>query len=474
MRRSSRPTVIPGPHGYPPWGIFPRLRRDPLQYLTALACRYGTVVSLPLGIRRAYLLAHPTHIQHVLQDQPDHSHKGVSVGRITPLFGEGLRTSEGGLWRRQRQRMQPLFQWPRLHPWTDVTAEATAARLARWEPLVARGQLIELAAALRELTQGLMGQMLFGLDPSPDAQAAELALTRAVGQLDRYVWAMVSAPRWLPIPQHRQLHRALHTLHAYVDRQIGEHSRPESTVDGLLARLLAVRDDTTGEGMSARQLRHEAVILWVAGQTTVAAALAWTGYLLAQHPEAASALQRELATVLDGRRPTSQDLPHLRYTRLGLAESLRLYPPTWVTVGTPSAADTIGSYALPAHAVLLLSPYVLQRHPAFWEHPEQFDPERLTPARAVGRPRFAYFPFGGGPWRCIGRHLAMLEMLTVLAMMAQAYKFHLVPGHPVEPPARAVRSGADADDDACPALRRRRHLVSQPHHSRVNPHGTRP
>jgi len=393
------------------------------------------MVALPLGVRRAYLLAHPAHIQHVLQDQADHYHKGVSVGRITPLFGEGLTTSEGVFWRRQRQLMQPLFQWQRLHPWTDVIAEATASMLARWEPLAARGQPIELAAALRELTQGLMGQMLFGLDPRPDAQAAGQALTRAVGQLDRHVWAMVSAPRWLPTPQQRQLHQALHTLHAYVDRQIAEHSHPESTVDDLLARLLAARDDTTGEGMSARQLRDEAVTLWVAGQTTVAAALAWTWYLLAQHPEAASALQRELATVLDGRRPTSQDLPHLHYTRLVLAESLRLYPPTWVSARTPSGADTIGGYALPAHAVLLLSPYVLQRHPAFWEHPERFDPERFTPARAVGRPRFAYFPFGGGPRRCIGQNLAMLEMLTVLAMMAQAYEFHLVPAHPVEPEA---------------------------------------
>jgi cytochrome P450 len=149
--------------------------------LTAAACRYGAVVSMPLGVRRAYLLAHPAHIQHVLQDQPDRYHKGVSVGRITPLFGEGLTTSEGAFWRRQRQLMQPLFRWPRLHPWTDVIAEATAAMLARWEPLAARGQPIEVAAALREFTQGLMGQMLFGPDPTPDAQAAGQALTRAVG-----------------------------------------------------------------------------------------------------------------------------------------------------------------------------------------------------------------------------------------------------------------------------------------------------
>jgi cytochrome P450 len=199
--------------------------------------------------------------------------------------------------------------------------------------------------------------------------------------------------------------------------------------------LMAARDGTTGERMSSTQLRDEAVTLWAAGQTTVAAALAWTWHLLAQHPEAASALQRELDMVLGGGRPTPQDLPRLRFTRLVLEESLRLYPPTWVTARTPSAADEIDGHWIPPHAILLVSPHVLQRHPAFWEHPEQFDPERFTPARAAGRPRFAYFPFGGGPRRCIGQNLAMLEMLVILAMMGQAYELRLVPGHPVEPEA---------------------------------------
>jgi cytochrome P450 len=435
MRRSSRHTVIPGPHGYPPLGIFPRLRRDPLRYLTAVACRYGTVVSLPLGVKRAYLLAHPTHIQHVLQDQPDHYGKGLSVGRITPLFGEGLTTSEGILWRRQRQLMQPLFQWQRLLPWTDVVAEATADMLTRWGPLAARGQSIELAAALRDLTRGVMRQILFGPDLRSDAQAAAQALTTAVGQLDRRVWAMLPAPLWLPTPQNRQLHQALHTLHAYVDRQIAEHSRAGPAAEDLLAMLMAARDGTTGARMPARQLRDEAVTLWVAGQTTVAAALAWTWSLLAQHPEAASALQGELDTVLSGRRPTPQDLPRLRYTRLVLAEGMRLYPPTWVTARTPLAEEEIGGYRIPPHAVLLVSPYVLQRHPTFWEHPARFDPERFTPERAAGRSRFAYFPFGGGPRRCIGQNLAVLEMMVILAMMAQTYELRLVPGHPVEPDA---------------------------------------
>jgi cytochrome P450 len=436
MKRSSRHTAVPGPRGYPPLGLFPQLRRDPLRFLTEAARRYGEVVSLPLGPRRAYLLADPAHIQHVLQVQADRYRKGASVARIKPLFGEGLTTSEGALWQRQRQLMQPLFQGQRLLPWADVIAKATAAMLARWEPLVGRGQPLELAAALRDLTQGIMRQILFGLDTQPDAQAAEQALTKAVGQLDRHIWAILPAPGWLPTPHNRQLHQVLHTLDAYVYRRIAEHSRPRPAADNLLARLLAARDDTTGERMPARQLRDEAVTLWVAGHTTVAAALAWTWYLLAQQPEVACALHVELDTVLGDRHPTPQDLPHLRYTRVVLHESLRLYPPTWVTARTPLSPDEIGGHHIPPQSTLLVSPYVLQRHPAFWEHPEQFDPERWTPERTAGRPPLAYFPFGGGPRRCIGQNLAMLEMLVILAMMAQAYEFRLVPGYPVEPEAR--------------------------------------
>lgn len=436
MRGASRHPAIPGPPGYPPLGIFPRLRRDPLRYLTAAACRYGEVVSLPLGAMRAYLLAHPAHIQHVLQDQPDRYHKGASVARIQPLFGAGLTTSEDALWRRQRQLMQPLFQWPRLLPWTAVVAEATADMLGRWGALAVSGQPVELAAALRQLTAGLMRQILFGPDSRREAQAAGHALMQAVGQLDRRVWAMLPAPLWLPTRGNRQLQQALHTLQAYVDRCLAEHSRPGQAADDLLAGLLAARDDTTGERMSATQLRDEAVTLWVAGQTTVAAALAWTCSLLAQAPEAERALQGELDTVLGGRPPTPQDLPRLRYTRSAIEESLRLFPPTWMTARTPLAADAIGGHRIPPQSVLLLSPYVLHRHPAFWEHPERFDPERFMPERAAGRPRFAYFPFGGGPRQCVGQSLAMLEMQVILAMLVQAYELRLVPGHPVVPDAR--------------------------------------
>jgi hypothetical protein len=266
MKRTSRHTAIPGPQSYSPLGIFPRLRRDPLRYLSEAARRYGEVVSLPLGARQAYLLAHPAHIQYVLQDQADRYRKDASVARIRPLFGDGLTTSEGALWHRQRHLMQPLFQWQRLLPWTDVIAEPAATLLAHWESFAARGQPIELMAALRDLTQGIMRQVLFGPDPRLDAEIAGHALTTAVRQLDRRIWAMLPAPPWLPTRRNRQLRQALHPLNAYVYRCIAEHRHPGSAADDLLARLLAACDDATSERMPARQLRDEVVTLWVAAR----------------------------------------------------------------------------------------------------------------------------------------------------------------------------------------------------------------
>jgi Cytochrome P450 len=212
------------------------------------------------------------------------------VARIKPLFGEGLTTSKGALWQSQRHLMQPLFQGRRL-PWADVIAEATTAMLTRWEPFAMDGHPIDLWAVLRDVTREIMHQILFGSEAGPDALAAGQALTQAMGQLDRHLWAMLPPPLWLPTRHIRHIRRARCRLDVYVHRRIAECRRPRSASDGLLTTLRAVRDDTTGEPMSATQLRDEAVTLWAAGHTTVAEALVWSWSLLAQYPEAEHALQ---------------------------------------------------------------------------------------------------------------------------------------------------------------------------------------
>jgi cytochrome P450 len=327
----------------------------------------------------------------------------------------------------------PAFQHQRIVALAPVMTEVTAAMLKRWQLLAACGQPVELMVAMRELTREIISRILFGYDGRHDFQAMGEALTMALDHLNRSIWAVMALPAWLPTPRNRQFRRALRTLDTYVYRMIDERRHTGQDTGDLLSMLLRARDEATGESMSRTQLRDEVMTLFIAGHVTAAAALAWTWYLLAQHPDVERTLQAELATVLGGRPPAAKDLPALAYTKMVLEEGMRLYPPTWVTARTPLAEDALGGYLIPAHAIVLLSPYVLHRHPAVWEHPERFDPARFTAEQSARRPRFAYFPFGGGPRSCIGQGLAMMELRLILAMVAQTYRLRLVPGHPVEP-----------------------------------------
>jgi cytochrome P450 len=258
-------------------------------------------------------------------------------------------------------------------------------------------------------------------------------LTTALGFINDRVWDVVALPLCLPTSRHRQFHQALRRLDSCVYRLIDERYRTGQRTEDLLSVLVGARDEVTGEPMSRTQLRDEVITLFIAGHMTATAALAWVWCLLALHPEVERQLQAELNAVLGGRTPTAQDLPLLPYTRMVIEEGMRLYPPTWATARTPLVDDEIGGYRIPARSIVLLSPYVLHRHPAFWEHPERFDPERFSQARSDARPRFAYFPFGGGRRLCIGQSLAMMELRLILAMVAQIYRLRLVPGTPVEP-----------------------------------------
>jgi cytochrome P450 len=438
MHTDRRHNIPPGPRGFPIVGVLPWVWQDPLQYLLDTACQYGNVVQLRLGPSRVYLLSHPDDIKYVLQDNARNYRKSPQIKRVRPLFGNGLTTSEGEVWRRQRRLMQPAFQPQRLAPWIAVISEMITTMLERWRPFAAHGCPLDMAAEMTALTQRITGRTLFRTDLGSEIETVSRAMAVVEAELNRRVWAMFDLPLWIPTRRNRRLRRALHTLEqvAYGLRT-AHHS---DNAGDLLSMLLRARDPDTGQGMDAIQWRDEVMTLLFAGHETTAAALAWTWSLLAQHPHVQARLHEEVASVLDGRAPTATNLPKLPYTKMVIEEALRLYPPTWITARTPLQDDDIGGYAIPAGAVVLLSPYVMHRHPRFWEAPTVFDPERFTPARSVDRPRYAYFPFGGGPRRCLGEHFALQEAQLIVAMVAQTYRLQLVPGHPVIPqPMLALR-----------------------------------
>ena len=415
-----RSSTAPGPRGYPLLGILPQMRQDPLQCLMEAACRYGGVVSLPLGPKRAYLMAHPDSIKHVLQDNHRNYRKDRRIDKLKPLLGNGLFMSEGAFWYRQRRLMQPAFHRQRIAALATAMVEAIEEMLQHWRAYAERGTAIDIAAEMMQLTLNIIGKTMFGADIS-------LEEAQSVG------WALPTVLAHLKHPHRREFQHALQTLNQIVFRIIDQRRRDGTAREDLLALLLDARDEETGAPMSDTQLRDEVMTIFLAGHETTATALTWTWYLLATHPEEEERLHKEIAGVLGGRTPTFQDLSSLPLTRMVIEEAMRLYPPIWLTSRIAVADDHIGGYAIPANAVIFLSPYVMHRHPDFWDHPTRFDPERFLPERVAARPRYAYFPFLGGPRQCIGNNFALIEAQLIVALITRSYQLRLTSTAPVDP-----------------------------------------
>ena len=426
-------TRPPGPSYWTPIGFGREMRRDPLSCATALAREYGDVVCIRMGIIDAYLLHHPDGVKHVLQDNNQNYVKGPIIARVKPLFGEGLFTSEGDFWRRQRRLAQPAFHRERIAGFADTMVRRTAERLARWEPAVEGGEPIDVAREMNALTLTIAGETLFARDLSGEAANAGRALGVALEALALRAMSYVVPPVWLPTARNRAFRAAATTLDTLVYEIIDARQRAHETGNDLLGMLMAARDEDTGEAMSRRQLRDEVMTFLLAGHETTAVALAWTWYLLARHPDIAEQARAEVVGALGDRPPTVADLPHIPLARMVVEEAMRLYPPVWGVGRQAIAADRIGDYDIPAGAIVNLSPWVTHRHPGLWPDPERYDPERFRPGAERTRPRFAYFPFSGGPRLCIGEGFALMEMQLVVAMVLQRYRLALLDDRPVVP-----------------------------------------
>ena len=422
--------TAPGPTGYPLIGVFPRLRRDPLGFFMECARRHGDVVSMRLGRHQGYLLSHPDHVKHVLQDNARAYAKGPPATPVRGLFGDSLTVVDGDRWRRRRRQVQPAFQAGQHAQFSSVVSRATGEMLERWRPLAERNEPVDAVTEMRRLTQTIIIRACFGDVPAAEVEALGRALDVAVGHIDRRLWSAVG---WLEIstPAAIRYQRALGAINAFISRMVSEARRSAPPPRGLLAALLA--SSATGEPLTDAELCDELKAILVAGHTTTASALAWTWHVVSEHPDARQQLEEECHALPGGRAPGVDTLPRLGYTRRVIEEVLRLYPPTWVTARMPVEDDTLAGYTIPTGAIVLLSPYVTHRHPAVWDAPEVFDPDRFTPGRAAARPNFAYFPFGGGPRHCVGSAFATTEMQLIVASVTQRYRVTRVSGARVSP-----------------------------------------
>jgi cytochrome P450 len=432
--------VAPGPRSYLSIGSLRRFGRDPLECLTGLARQYGDVVRLSLGPMQAYLVSSPDGIQHVLQDNSRNYGKGLSYQLMTPVIGKGLLTSDGPDWLRQHRLIQPAFHRRGVAAYVDLITDATTAMLGRWRMIAERGQSFDVVAEMIRLTRTIMSRLLFGSDVTDDSAPLiqSLLLAGTVGeQITREstnnVLALLRAFGVLPMHASRRVQRTMDTVDQVLYTLIDERRRADQDRGDLLTHLIQARDETTGAQLSDREIRNALVTIFLAGNETTAVALAWLWYLVARYLEVAECLDAELASVLGGRVPTYDDLPNLAYTGMVVAETFRLYPPIWMLLRRAHAADTIGGWHIPAGAAIILSPYVTHHSATLWERPETFVPERFVSQHIVRRPRYAYFPFGGGAHICMGRHLALMEAPLIVAMVAQQYRLELVSTHPAAP-----------------------------------------
>jgi cytochrome P450 len=403
--------------------------------------RLGDVVRLRLGPFVVHMVAHPVHIQHVLIANRQNYGRGRGYAVLRLLTGQGLLTSEGPVWQRQRRLMQPPFTPKAVPQYAGAMTAATQALLERWERRAAGAgrarDSIDINAEMLTLALDVIGRTMFSQALERQSQELVAAFAAAVPIVGDRITAALDLPLALPTPANRRLRQALRTLDRRMYALIAERRRQGSGAGAgspdLFARLLEARDPETGAAMSRRQVRDEVVTIFFAGHETIAQTLTWAWYLLAQHLEAEEQLHAELAQVLAGRAPTVAELPRLRYTRMVLAETLRLYPAVWAIPRGAVADDEIGGYAIPAGSMVFPFTYAAHRHPEVWSEPERFDPGRFAPEASTERPPCSYLPFGAGSRACIGQTFAVQEAMIVLALVAQRYRLRVAPGQLIVP-----------------------------------------
>lgn len=431
--------IAPGPRGLQQYRTLLAFRKDPLFMLAELRRRYGDYVRLQIPAD-VHFVFDPAAVRHVLHERHTNYRKGFEYKRMKELVGDGLLTSEGALWKRQRRLMQPAFHKQRIAGFAQAMSGEATVLAQRWAALPP-GTVVDVAAEMTGLTLAILGRTLFAVDLRELTDTIGPATSTVIGIINHRVDAIFATPLAIPTPTNRRFLKARAQLDAVVYRVIAERRRgnPEEGSD-LISMLLSARDEDTGEQMSDRQLRDELLTMLLAGHETTANALAWTFHLLLQHPAVADQVAAEADGAL--REPVNGETARkLPLTQRVLEESLRLYPPAWIFSRAAIEEDAIGGFRIPKGSTIVLAPYLFHRDARFWEHPETFDPSRFEPARAAARDRFVYFPFAAGPRQCIGNAFAMMEMQLVLAQLVRAFRFRRAPGHawPVPEPLVTLR-----------------------------------
>lgn len=431
----------PGPPRRATFGLLRKLKADRLALMAEARAEYGDAVRVVIGPKKLYIFNHPDHAKHVLADNAANYHKGIGYVESKRALGDGLLTSEGELWRKQRRTIQPVFQHKRIARQADVIVEEAAKLVARLRSFEG-GSSVDVLEEVTGLTLGVLGRTLLDADLGAfESIGHSFEHVQDQAMFDMETMGMV--PIWLPLPKQRRFHRARADLTRIVQLLVDERqANPRAAGDDVLTRLIESTSQETDPRVADQRMRDELITLLLAGHETTASTIGWTLFLVDQHPEVAEKLHAEAVSVLGDRLPTYEDLHHFRYTTMVLNEVMRMYPPVWILTRRAVGEDEVGGYHVPAGSDVLICPFTLHRHPDYWDSPDVFDPERFNPDVTTSRPRYAYIPFGAGPRFCVGNHLGLMEATFVVAMLFRDLKLTRIAGHKVTPePMLSLRLG---------------------------------
>jgi cytochrome P450 len=412
------------------WRVLRGRGEDPLVRWTRIRERHGDVSRYRYGLDDSHLVTHPEGARRVLQDNAgNYTKEHPSYSMLRRLVGNGLLTSEGSFWLRQRRLAQPAFHRQRIAGMATQMTKAALDLAGEWEGRSSGP--FSMLEEMSRLTLRIVADALFGTGLPARAASVREGWDVLSRQMAERVSRRRLLPPVLPTAYDRAFREARRTLFDLVGAIVAEKRARRSEEPDLLSMLMSARDEETGEQMTDAQLRDEVVTMVLAGHETTAVALSWAWALLDRHRGAREKLLAELASVLGGRAPTVADVPRLAYTRAVIDEAMRLYPPAYIFFRCVKEDDVVCGYRIHRGGVIVMTPMIFHRHPSFWERPDAFEPERW--AEEDRRPRFAFMPFSGGPRQCIGNNFAILEAVLILATLAQRFTPRLVDGYLLQP-----------------------------------------
>lgn len=418
MTNTTHAKLPPGPTTNLLWDKEANIRKDVLTHFENTMRKYNGISRGRLGPYYYVNLTKPEYIEQVFLN-PDIYIKGRDNKTLRFILGNGLVTSEGEFWLKQRRLIQPLFHKKRLQGFVEKMVESTRAMLQSWEGKT--GRIVDLHTEMTSVTLAIVSQTLMSTEVKGDFEKVSDALVVVMEGMMNFF----RLPDWIPTPGNIKMRSNRRVLYNTIHKIIEERRQSKEQFDDLLTMLMEVEDADTRERMTDEQLRDEVITIFLAGHETTANALSYAFYLLAQHPDIKQRLVNEVNEVIGTDEMTFENLSRLTYTTMVIKEVMRLYPPVWGITRDAAEDTVIDGYLIKKGDSIAMSPYAVHRSERYWENPLKFDPDRFAPEKAKNIHRYAWFPFGGGQRFCIGNNFAMMEMQIILAMACREYNFTL-------------------------------------------------